>query len=61
MKKIIKISIILLLCAIIGVTLTTATSNDKLPTKTELTDFVTEMKGTSASDMFEKVKSDHKG
>jgi len=59
MKKIIKISIILLLCAIIGVTLTTATSNDKLPTKTELTDFVTEMKGSSASDMFEKVKDTH--
>lgn len=59
MKNIIKIGIILLLCAIIGVTLSTATSNDKLPTKDQVTNFISEMKSSSASDIFSKVKSDH--
>jgi len=59
MRKIIKIGIILLLCAIIGVTLSTATSNDKLPTKDQVTNFISEMKSSSASDIFSKVKSDH--
>lgn len=59
MKKIIRIGIILLLCAIIGVTISTATSNDKLPTKEELTDFLTDMKDSSASDVLSKVKADH--
>ena len=59
MKKIIKISIILLLCAIIGVTISNATSNDKLPSKTEVTAFITEMNGSSAADIFSKVKEQH--
>lgn len=59
MKRIIKIGIVLLLCAVIGVTVSTATENDKLPTKDEVTTFLTEMKGSSPSDILNKVKEDH--
>lgn len=59
MKPITKIGLILLVCAVLGITLATATSNDKLPSKDDVTAFCTEMKGTSASTVFEKVKSAH--
>lgn len=59
MKKILKIGIVLLVCAIIGITMASATSNDKLPTQEEVTQFTTEMKGFTASEIFNEVKSDH--
>ncbi|MDD3915056.1 MAG: hypothetical protein PHF76_10470 [Bacteroidales bacterium] len=59
MKKILKLGLVLLVCAAIGITMASATSNDKLPTQSEVTQFVTEMKGSSASTIFDKVKSDH--
>jgi len=60
MKSITKALVfICILCALFAIT-ATATSNDKLPSKEEVNTFVTEMKGSSASDIFEKVKSDHK-
>lgn len=59
MKKIIKIGIILLVCAAIGITLATATSNDKLPTKEEVTNFLSDEKDSTASEILSKVKDEH--
>lgn len=59
MKKIIKIGIILLVCAVIGVTISTATSNDKLPTKEEVTNFLSHEKDSTPSEIMSKVKEDH--
>ena len=58
MKNTIKIGL-LLLVAVISITVVTATDNKDLPSQDEITQFITEMKGSSASDIFEKVKSDH--
>ncbi|MEN6294111.1 MAG: hypothetical protein ABFD07_19120 [Methanobacterium sp.] len=59
MKSITKALIFLcILCALFAIT-ATATSNDKLPSKEEVTNFVTETKGSTASDILDKVKDDH--
>ena len=50
---------LLLLIAAISITVVTATDNKDLPSQDEITQFITEMKGSSASDIFDKVKSDH--
>jgi len=59
MKNIVKIGLLLIICAVIGVTVVTATDNKDLPSQEEVTQFITEMKGSSASDIFDKVKEDH--
>jgi len=60
MKPSIKILVFLsIICALFAVSTVSATSNDKLPSQDEITQFVTEMKGSSASDILDKVKSDH--
>ena len=60
MRSITKILIFLcVICALFAVSTVSATSNDKLPSQDEITQFVTEMKGSSASDILDKVKSDH--
>lgn len=58
MKNTIKIGLLLLI-AVISITVVTATDNKDLPSQEEITQFATEMKGSSASDIFDKVKSDH--
>lgn len=58
MKNTIKIGLLLLI-AVISITVVTATDNKDLPSQEEITAFASEMKGSSASDIFEKVKSDH--
>ncbi len=60
MRSITKILIFLcVICALFAVSTVSATSNDKLPSQDEITQFITEMKGSSASDILDKVKSDH--
>lgn len=59
MKRLLKISLMLLVIVAVGVTLSTATSNDKLPSKEEITNFVTDIKDSSASEILDKVKDDH--
>ena len=60
MKPSIKILVFLsIICALITIPMVSATSNDKLPSQDEITQFITEMKGASASDILDKVKSDH--
>ncbi len=60
MKSIIKALIFLsIICALFAVSTASATSNDKLPTQSEVTTFITEMKGSTASDILDKIKADH--
>ena len=59
MKSIVKIGLLLIICAVIGVTVVTATVNKDLPSQDEVTQFISEMNGSSASDIFGKVKEDH--
>lgn len=60
MRSITKtLSFLCVICALFAVSTVSATSNDKLPSQDEITAFATEMKGSSASDIFDKVKSDH--
>jgi hypothetical protein len=54
-----KILIVLLVTAIIGITLATATTNDKLPTKEEVTNFISGESNSTASEILDKVKEDH--
>lgn len=58
MKNTIKIGLLLLI-AVISITVVTATDNKDLPSQEEITAFASEMKGSSASDILDKVKSDH--
>lgn len=50
---------LLLLIAVISITVVTATDNKDLPSQDEITAFATEMKGSTASEILDKVKSDH--
>ncbi len=59
MKNIAKIGILLLVCAAISITVVTATDNKDLPSQEEVTNFIDEMKGKSASEIMDKVKADH--
>ncbi len=59
MKNITKIGLTLLVLTVVGVAITTATANDKLPTKNEVTTFLSDMNGKNASDIFCKIKDDH--
>ena len=58
MKNTIKIGLLLLI-AVISITVATATDNKDLPSQEEITAFASEMKGASASDILDKIKSDH--
>ena len=58
MKNTMKIGLLLLI-AVISITVVTATDNKDLPSQEEITTFASEMKGSSASDILDKVKSDH--
>lgn len=60
MRSITKILIFLcVICALFAVSTVSATSNDKLPSQDEITQFITEMKGASAAEILDKIKSDH--
>lgn len=59
MKKIIKIGLILIVCAVIGVTLSAAASNDKLPSKEEVTNFVSGENDSNASEILSTIKEAH--
>lgn len=56
MKIICTVLVFLLLAA----SVVSATSNENLPDKSKVDDFISEMKGSSASDVFDKVKEEHK-
>ncbi|MDD3915328.1 MAG: hypothetical protein PHF76_11870, partial [Bacteroidales bacterium] len=58
MKNTMKIGLLLLI-AVISITVVTATDNKDLPSQDEITAFATEMKGSTASEILDKVKSDH--
>ena len=58
MKNTIKIGLLLLI-AVISITVATATDNKDLPSQEEITAFASEMKGASAAEILDKVKSDH--
>jgi len=58
MKSVIKMFTFLLI-ALITVCVVSATSNDKLPSKDEVNSVLSEMKTSSASDIFNTVKEDH--
>lgn len=55
----IKILGTVLILVLVAASVVTATSNDKLPTKEEVTNLLSEMKGSSASDILDKIKEDH--
>lgn len=60
MKLMFKIFVFLcIICALFAVSTVSATSNDKLPSQDEVTVFISEMKGSSASEIFDKVKNAH--
>ncbi|MCK9616194.1 MAG: hypothetical protein M0R48_12005 [Candidatus Omnitrophica bacterium] len=60
MKPLFKIVVFLsIICALVTIPMVSATSNDKLPSQDEITQFVAEIKGSSASDILDKIKSDH--
>ncbi len=59
MKNIWKIGLLLTVCAMLCITVATATDNNILPTKDDVSKFIDDMKGKSASEVMSSVKEDN--